>query len=85
MVKKIRKVTSKKVASAASKVLRDGRTLKISKTVAWSVLSQTKAPNKTTSKKAASAASKVLKSKSTSRRSKSVAGSALSQKVKKKK
>ncbi len=85
MAKEIRKVTSKKVASAASKVLRDGRTSKNSKTAAWSALNQIKAPNKTISKKAASAASKVLKSKSTSRRSKSVGGSALGQRVNKKK
>ena len=34
------KVTSKKVAKVASKVLRDGRTSKASKTVAGSALSQ---------------------------------------------
>ena len=34
------KVTSKQVATAASKVLRDGRTSKASKTVAGSALSQ---------------------------------------------
>lgn len=34
------KVTSKKAASAASKVLRDGRTSKSSKTAAGSALSQ---------------------------------------------
>ncbi len=34
------KVTSKKAASAASKVLRDGRTSKTSKTAAGSALSQ---------------------------------------------
>lgn len=35
-----RKVTSKRVASIASKVLRDGRTSKASKSVAGSALSQ---------------------------------------------
>lgn len=35
-----KKTTSKKVASVASKVLRDGRTSKASKTVAASALSQ---------------------------------------------
>lgn len=35
-----KKVTSKKAASAASKVLRDGRTSKASKTAAGSALSQ---------------------------------------------
>ena len=34
------KKTSPKAASAASKVLRDGRTSKASKTAAWSALSQ---------------------------------------------
>lgn len=37
-----RKQTSKKVASIASEILRDGRTSKASKTVAASALSQTK-------------------------------------------
>jgi hypothetical protein len=35
-----KKVTSKKVASTASKILRDGRTSTASKTVAGSALSQ---------------------------------------------
>jgi hypothetical protein len=35
-----KKVTSKKAASAASKVLRDWRAWKSSKTAAWSALSQ---------------------------------------------
>lgn len=38
--KMARKVTSKRAASAASKVLRDGRTSKASKTAAGSALSQ---------------------------------------------
>lgn len=40
MAKNSNKVTSKRVASVASKVLRDGRTSKASKTVAGSALSQ---------------------------------------------
>ena len=39
-LKMAKKVTSKKAASAASKVLRDGRTSKASKTAAGSALSQ---------------------------------------------
>lgn len=41
-----RKVTSKRAASAASKVLRDGRTSKSSKTAAGSALSQKPAKRK---------------------------------------
>jgi len=41
MAKKNSKQTSKKAASAASKVLRDGRTGAASKTAAGSALSQT--------------------------------------------
>ena len=55
---KNREVTSKKAASAASKVLRNKSTSKTSKSAAGSALSQRKAPPKVTSKKAASAASK---------------------------
>ena len=40
------KQTSKKVASVASKVLKDGRTSKSSKTCAGSALSQTKTSRK---------------------------------------
>jgi hypothetical protein len=39
-----KKQTSKKVASKASKLLRDGRTSKTTKSVAGSALSQTKKP-----------------------------------------
>lgn len=41
-----KKVTSKKAASAASKVLKDGRTSKASKTAAGSALSQREKPSK---------------------------------------
>ncbi len=41
-----KKVTSKKVAKKASKVLRDGRTSKDSKSVAGSALSQREKSNK---------------------------------------
>lgn len=81
---KNKKVTSKKVASKASKVLKNKSTGTKSKKAAGSALSQTKAPKKQTSKNAASAASKVLKDGRTSKSSKSAAGSALAQKGKKK-
>jgi hypothetical protein len=41
-----RKQTSKSVATKASKILRDGRSSKISKSVAGSALSQTKTAKK---------------------------------------
>ena len=41
-----KKQTSKSVASKASKILRDGRSSKISKSVAASALSQTKTSKK---------------------------------------
>lgn len=41
-----KKQTSKSVATKASKILRDGRTSKISKSVAGSALSQTKTSKK---------------------------------------
>ena len=41
-----RKQTSKSVATKASKILRDGRSSKISKSVAGSALSQTKTSKK---------------------------------------
>ena len=41
-----KKETSKSVASKASKILRDGRSSKISKSVAGSALSQTKTSKK---------------------------------------
>ena len=80
-----KEVTSKKAATAASKVLRSGSTSKTSKSAAGSALSQRKAPTKVTSKKAASAASKTLRSNSTSKTSKRSAGSALTQRPNRKK
>lgn len=74
------KTTSKSIANKASKVMRSNTTSKNAKSVAASVLSQTKAPTKTTSNSIATKASKVLKDKRTSKDSKAVAGSALSQK-----
>lgn len=44
-----KKVTSKKAASAASKVLRDKRTSKASKTAAGSALSQREKPKRKSS------------------------------------
>lgn len=44
------KVTSSKAAKAASKVLKDGRTSKASKTAAGSALSQTPSKTKTAAK-----------------------------------
>ncbi len=76
------RVTSSKVASKSSGVLRSGSTGGKSKTSAGSALSQTKAPGKTTSPKAAKSASSVLRDGRTSKASKSAAGSALSQKKK---
>ncbi len=78
-----RKVTGKKAASQASKMLRAKSTGSTSKTSAGSALSQRKAPKKVTSRTAASSASKVLQDGRTSVSSKSAAGSALSQKPKK--
>lgn len=85
MATKNREVTSKKAASAASKVLRSGSTSKASKSAAGSALSQRKAPAKVTSKRAASAASKTLRKGSTSKTSKTAAGSALTQRPNRKK
>lgn len=76
------KVTSPKVASKASKVLKSSSAGKRAKTAAGSVLSQVKAPNKKTSKAAAKSASKALSNKRTDKSVKSVAGSALSQRGK---
>lgn len=53
-------VTSKKAATAASKVLRSKNSNKAAKSAAGSALSQTKAPKKTTKSKAGTAASKTL-------------------------
>jgi hypothetical protein len=78
-------VTSKKSATAASKVLRSPSSNKASKSAAGSALSQTKAPAKVTSGKAATAASKTLRSSGSSKSAKTSAGSALTQKPNKKK
>ena len=72
--------TSKRAATAASKVLRNKSTSKAAKSAAGSALSQRKAPQKVTRTKAASAASKTLRKSSTSKSAKSAAGSALTQK-----
>jgi len=75
----INEVTSKRAASAASKVLRSKGSSKTEKSAAGSALSQRKAPAKPTSSKAGSAASKTLRSKQSSKKSKTSAGSALTQ------
>ncbi len=75
-------VTSKKVSSAASKVLRSKTATKAEKAVAASALTQTKAPNEKTGKAVASAASKILHDPKASKEAKSVAASALTQKTK---
>lgn len=73
--------TSKKVASAASKVLKSKTATKAEKAVAASALTQ-KGSTETTSAKVASSASKILRSKTASKEAKSAAASALTQKVK---
>ncbi|CCB63284.1 hypothetical protein RLW55_03510 [Hyphomicrobium sp. B1] len=73
--------TSKKVASAASKVLKSKTATKAEKAVAASALTQ-KGSTETTSAKVASSAAKILKSKTASKEAKSAAASALTQKVK---
>lgn len=77
------KTTSKTVAKAASKTLRDGRTSEDSKAAAGSALSQVNS-GRTTQPKAAQAASKVLDSPKASAISKKAAGSTLAQTPKKK-
>lgn len=76
--------TSRKVSSAASKVLMSKSASKAEKAVAASALTQTKSAKETTSKKVASAAAKILHNPKASKAAKSVAASALTQKVKKK-
>lgn len=73
--------TSKKVASAASKVLKSKTATKAEKAVAASALTQ-KGSTETTSAKVATSASKILRSKTASKEAKSAAASALTQKVK---
>jgi hypothetical protein len=76
-----KKQTGKKAASAASKVLRDGRTSDDSKSAGGSALSQTdKKSNKTTGDKAAKKSSKVMQSDDTGKKSKTAAASALAKK-----
>lgn len=73
-----KKQTSKQAATAASKVLRDGRTADDSKSAAGSALSQaSKTAIKSTGEKAAKKASNVLESKDTGKNSKKAAASAL--------
>ncbi|MDA9095248.1 hypothetical protein N9J88_02460 [Porticoccaceae bacterium] len=72
-------VTSKRVASKASKVLTNPKSSKAAKSAAGSTLSQTKSPAKVTSKKAASAASKTLRDPKATKAEKSAAASALTQ------
>ena len=75
------KHTGAEAATAASKVLTDGRTSETSKTAAGSALSQADASvAKHTGEAAAQAASEVLQSDETGQNSKTAAASALSQK-----
>ena len=76
-----KKQTTGKAATAASKVLRDGRTSKDSKSAGGSALSQAdKKSTKTTGDAAAKKASKVLQSDDTGKKSKTAAASALAKK-----
>ncbi len=76
-----KKQTDKKAASAASKVLSDGRTSKDSKSAGGSALSQAdKKSNKTTGDIAAKKSSKVMQSDDTGKKSKTAAASALAKK-----
>lgn len=74
-----REITSRRAASAASKVLRSHGASKTTKSAAGSALSQTKAPRKVTSSKAGTAASRALRSSGSSKSAKTSAGSALTQ------
>ncbi len=75
------KTTGPEAAKSASKVLKDGRTAKESKSAAGSALSKAGkgGARKRTGASAASAASGVVQDKDTSTKSKSAAGSTLSQ------
>ena len=76
-----KKQTTSKAATAASKVLRDGRTGSDSKSAGGSALSQAdKKSNKTTGDEAAKKSSKVLQSDDTGSKSKTAAASALAKK-----
>ena len=76
--------TSKKVATAAAKVLKSKTASKAEKSVAASALTQ-KGSTEKTSAKVAATASKVLRDPKASKAAKSAAASALTQKVGKKK
>jgi hypothetical protein len=75
------KNTSPEAASAAAKVMQDGRTADRSKSVAASALSQAGegGKEKNTSSKIAGEASDILRDEDTGKRTKSAAASALSQ------
>jgi len=73
-----KKTSKSKMATLASKVLRDDRASKIQKTLAGSVLSQA-AKGKETSAEMETIASKALQSKKSSDITQSLAGSVLSQ------
>ena len=81
----IKKQTSKKVATEASKALKSSGGSNKSRSIAGSTLSQRLAPKKETSTKIAVAASKSLRGKETPKPSKSIAGSTLTQKTASKK
>lgn len=78
-------ITSKRAATAASKVLRSDNSSKTAKSAAGSALSQHKTPPKVTSAKAATAASTALRNASSSKSTKTAAGSALTQRTPRKK
>ena len=78
-------VTSKRAATAASKILRSADASKTAKSAAGSALAQHQSPPKVTSVRAATAASSALRSTSLSKAAKTAAGSALTQRVARKK
>ena len=79
MAKTSDKQTSPKVATKASKILKDQESTKAAKSVAASDLSQAKTPDKQTSPKVATEASKILQGTDSTKAEKSVAASDLSQ------
>ncbi|MBX9684505.1 MAG: hypothetical protein K2X41_12030 [Hyphomicrobium sp.] len=74
--------TSKKVSSAAAKVMKSKTATKAEKTVAASALTQSKSKTEVTSASAAAAAAHVLRDPKSSKEARSVAASALTQKTK---
>lgn len=72
------KKTTTKMATKASNILKSKNSSSIQKTLAWTVLSQSKS-NKVTSEKVEKIAQEVLLSNKYSKDTKSLAGSALSQ------